>query len=105
VNEADDVTAERPPGIISLWETHRNAPWPRLSGQDEGQLMTLDTVISGCVSYYLESDERLDDRRAMILESCLEDLGAMLPELSDEANEYFSRASRLATMILQSRRP
>jgi hypothetical protein len=67
--------------------------------------MTLDTVISGCVSYYLETPEGLDDRRVVMLESCLEDLRALLPELSDVANEYFSRASRLATLLLESRRP
>lgn len=98
------MTKERVPGVISLWEIHRDAPWPNLSGQDEGQLMTLDTVISGCVTYYLESPEGLDDRRLMILESCLEDLRALLPELSDEANEYFTRASRLATLLLETRR-
>lgn len=99
------MTKERAPDIIVLWETHRDAPWPNLSGQDEGQLMTLDTVISGCVTYYLESPEGLDDRRVMILESCLEDLRALLPELSDEANEYFTRATRLATLLLENRQP
>ena len=91
-------------GLISLWETHRDAPWPKLSGHDEGQLMTLDTVISGCVTYYLESPEGLDERRVMILESCLQDLRALLPELTDEAEEYFSRASRLAALLLDHQR-
>jgi hypothetical protein len=90
--------------IVSLWQIHRDAPWPKLSGQDEGQLMTLDTVISGCVTYYLESADGLDDRRIVILESCLEDLRGLLPDLSDQASEYFFRASRLATLLLENHR-
>lgn len=33
--------------------------------------MTLDTVISGCVTYYLESEDGLDPQRIDILENCL----------------------------------
>jgi hypothetical protein len=109
--EADDLSAERMRSIMteereraiaSLWEVHRDAPWPKLSGPDEGQLMTLDTVISGCVTYYLDSTEGLDDRRIVILESCLEDLRGLLPDLSDEAGEYFSRLSHLASLLLEN---
>ena len=32
-----------------LWEAHKQEQWPRLASQLEGPLMTLDTVISGCV--------------------------------------------------------
>lgn len=62
--------------------------------------MTLDTVISGCVTYYLESDEGLDRQRIEILEDCLAELDGLLPELSDEAETYFARARRLAFLLL-----
>lgn len=98
------MTEEGSEAIASLWQVHRDAPWPKVSGPDEGQLMTLDTVISGCVTYYLESTDGLDDRRIVILESCLEDLRSLLPDLSDEASEYFSRVSSLASLLLENPR-
>jgi hypothetical protein len=62
--------------------------------------MTLDTVIGGCVAYYLESDDALDPQRVEILESCLEDLNGLLPELSVEAGDYFERLRMLASLLL-----
>ncbi|TAJ32050.1 MAG: hypothetical protein EPO64_01875 [Nitrospirae bacterium] len=67
--------------------------------------MTLDTVISGCVTYYLESHEGLDPQRVAILESCLEDLDGLLPELPDEAGDYFERLQALGTLLLAAHRP
>lgn len=64
--------------------------------------MTLDTVISGCITYYLESDDGLDPQRIGILENCLGDLNALLPELADEASEYFERLRTLASMLLEA---
>ncbi|TLY17249.1 MAG: hypothetical protein E6K69_02460 [Nitrospirae bacterium] len=63
--------------------------------------MTLDTVISGCVTYYLESEDGLDPQRIDILESCLADLNGLLPELANDASEYFERLRTLATLLLE----
>jgi len=62
--------------------------------------MTLDTVISGCVTYYLESEDGLDPQRIDILESCLGDLNGLLPELANDASEYFERLRTLASLLL-----
>lgn len=86
--------------IVSLWQVHRDAGWPKVSNPHEGELMTLDTVMSGCVTYYLESEEGLDPQRMEILENCLADLDGLLPELADEAGEYFTRLRTLATLLL-----
>ena len=64
--------------------------------------MTLDTVISGCVTYYLESEDGLDPQRIDILESCLGDLNGLLPELVDDASEYFERLRTLASLLLEA---
>ena len=37
-----------------VWQGHQAADWPGDLGGDEGQLMTLDTVIGGCVTYFFE---------------------------------------------------
>ncbi len=41
--------------LISLWEIHCEAGWPTGLGSHEGELMTLDTVISRCVRHYCQS--------------------------------------------------
>ncbi len=88
--------------IVSLWQVHRDAGWPKFTDPNEGELMTLDTVISGCVTYYLESEDGLDPQRVEILESCLADLNGLLPELADEADQYFERLRTLATLLLET---
>jgi hypothetical protein len=88
--------------IVSLWQVHRDAGWPKFTDPNEGELMTLDTVISGCVTYYLESEDGLDPQRVEILESCLADLNGLLPELADEAGQYFERLRTLATLLLET---
>ncbi|MEK6618992.1 MAG: hypothetical protein AAB093_07335 [Nitrospirota bacterium] len=88
--------------IVSLWQVHRDAGWPKFTDPNEGELMTLDAVISGCVTYYLESEDGLDPQRVEILESCLADLNGLLPELADEAGQYFERLRTLATLLLET---
>lgn len=90
--------------IPSLWVKHREAGWPHDTGPNEGALMTLDTVISGCVTYYLESEDGLDPRRVEILEDCLADLSGILPDLAEEAVEYFDRLQTLGRLLLDTRR-
>lgn len=62
--------------------------------------MTLDTVIGGCLSYYME-ERSLDRPRVEMLEGCLGDLETLLPEIVQEGTEYFERLSRLAKLLLQ----
>ncbi len=100
--DAMSPTGKAKEAIAALWEVHREAGWPPCGSPDEGELMTLDTVISGCVTYYLDSDEGLDEQRIGILEDCVADLDGILPDLSDEAEIYFERARGLAALLLDS---
>ena len=52
--------------------------------------MMLDTVIAGCVTYFVEEDN-LDPQRVEILEDSLSDLDNLLPTLPDQALQYFER--------------
>lgn len=85
--------------LLSLWALHQSAGWPRAVGPNEGELMTLDTVIGGCVTFYLESEGELDERRIDILQTCLEELEALLPDLSDHAAEYFQRLRQVGSLL------
>ncbi len=85
--------------LVSLWETHREAEWPRFSSPHQGELMTLDTVISGCVTYHLESSDGLDPQRLAMLDRCLTELDGLLPELPEEVQPYFRQLWELAAAL------
>ena len=85
--------------LAALWEAHRNADWPHFTSPHQGELMTLDTVISGCVTYHLEPPDGLDPQRQAILENCLDELLALLPEIPDEVRPYFGQLSTLAALL------
>jgi hypothetical protein len=88
--------------IASVWQAHSQATWPQLSDPNEGQLMTLDTVIGGCAVYYLDTAEGLDAGRVEILRDCIADLDNLLEDLSDEPLSYFRRLRLLAELLLTS---
>ena|SRR5690242_9639988 len=83
-----------------LWDAHKEEDWPRVAAQLEGPLMTLDTVISGCVVYFLDSPEGLDDQRRSILGDCLADLESIEQELEEESLSYFQRLHELGALLL-----
>ena len=91
--------------IETLWQEHRQADWPVFHDPQEGQLMTLDTVICGCVLYYLDTPSGLDEQRSTLLQECLADLDGILSSLADgEAAAYFSRLQTLGSLLLESPR-
>ncbi len=65
--------------------------------------MTLDTVISGCVVFYLDSPEGLDDQRIAIVKDCLGDLDDLTGELDVDSQTYFHRLRQLGEMLLETR--
>jgi len=89
--------------IASVWETHSQEDWPQFSNPNEGQLMTLDTVVGGCAVYYLDTDDGLDSPRVAILQDCIADLNSLLEELNEETSIYFRRLRLLAELLVASR--
>jgi len=86
--------------VQSLWESHKEERWPRVESQYEGPLMTLDTVISGCVVYFLDSPEGLDPQRVSILEDCVADLDNLTGELDEDCGSYFQRLRQLGALLI-----
>jgi len=74
--------------VLSLWETHKAERWPQVGNQQEGPLMTLDTVISGCVVYFLDSPEGLTD------------LDSLIDELDEDCLPYFQRLRHLGALLI-----
>ncbi len=100
----DDSTAMET--LKTLWQQHRTTDWPVFQDPQEGHLMTLDTVICGCVLYYLDTPGGLDEQRTTLLQDCLADLEAILPSLAPgEAGAYFSRLRALGELMLQKPNP
>jgi hypothetical protein len=89
--------------LRSLWDLHRTAGWPTFSSPSEGELMTLDTVISGCATYYFD-EQHLDPQRVTLLETCLTELDGLLPDVPEDAGEYFLRLRTLAGALLDTSR-
>ncbi len=86
--------------IVSLWRAHQQAALPEVPRESEGELLVLDEVIGGCVVFYLESGQRLDPIRVVILEDCRADLERLLPDLEEAAAAYFTRLGVLAKLLL-----
>jgi hypothetical protein len=83
-----------------VWQTHQDADWPSDLGSGEGQLMTLDTVIGGCLTYYCEEHD-LDEQRVEILRDCLAELEGVVEDVSEFSSQYFRRLQFLGTTLLQ----
>lgn len=88
--------------IATAWEQHCEHGWPQFSSPHQGQLMTLDTVISGCVVYYLDGSDALDTQRIAIVKDCLEDLDGLAEELDADSQAYFSHLRQLGAMLLET---
>jgi hypothetical protein len=92
MTDADRITFDE------VWQVHQAADWPGDLGSDEGQLMTLDTVIGGCLTYFFEEQE-LDVQRVEILRDCLAELDGVAQDLF--ATDYFRRLQFLGRTLLQ----
>ena len=88
--------------LQALWDVHREAGWPSMSTPHEGELMTLDTVVSGCALYFFDTQEGLDFPRIDLLQTCIQELDDLLPELPGECLDYFVRLRMLAQLLLDT---
>jgi len=91
--------------LVRLWEAHKQDGWPRVASQHEGPLMTLDTVISGCVVYFLDSQDGLDEQRRIIVGDCLSDLKNLEEDLEEDCRPYFQRLHELGSLLLVTPSP
>ena len=89
--------------LSALWREHQAADWPVSGEANEGELMTLDTVVAGCVTYYFE-EQGLDEQRVGILDDCLTDLENLASDLEPDSKAYFERLRRLGKLLLAMNR-
>jgi len=89
--------------IEAAWGRHRERGWPEFSSPNQGPLMTLDTVIGGCVVFYLDSPDGLDDRRISIVQDCLNDLDELTEQLDADSQAYFLHLRKLGELLLATK--
>ncbi|MFD7631505.1 hypothetical protein ACFV7Q_36785 [Streptomyces sp. NPDC059851] len=85
-----------------LWDEHRHAPFPdSLRGAEGGtDLWLLDLYTAGCVVTWLDNGGTLDAENSRILQSCLEDLQQVIPEINEPAAaQYYQRLHQLALLV------
>lgn len=88
--------------IVAAWDAHCAEGWPKFSSPNQGQLMTLDTVISGCVVFYLDSPDGLDRQRLAIVKDCMADLEDLTLDLDTDSQAYFIRLHQLGELLLET---
>lgn len=86
--------------VAAAWQQHCVVGWPQFSSPNQGQLMTLDTVISGCVVFFLDSPEGLDHQRVALVSDCLNELDDLTAELDADSQAYFLRLRQLGALLL-----
>lgn len=96
-------SSEQVQNAAPLWREHRHAPFPAcLRGAEFGgtDMVMLDADTAGCVLTWLNNGGTLDPERSRILQSCVEDLDRVIPEITDPAGiEYYQRLRRLALLV------
>ncbi|WP_262009231.1 hypothetical protein [Streptomyces sp. FIT100] len=66
-------------------------------------MVMLDADTAGCVLTWLNNGGTLDPERCRILQSCIEDLDRVIPEITDPAGtRYCQRLRQLALLVAAS---
>ncbi|MFE1589285.1 hypothetical protein [Streptomyces sp. NPDC059402] len=86
-----------------LWQKHRDAEFPaNLRGVEveDIDMVLLDADTAGCASTWINNGGTLDPQRRRFLQRCVEDLGRVIPQISDPSgHQYYQRLHRLALLI------
>jgi hypothetical protein len=97
--------ADRLAAVSTLFEAHREAPFPSrwrgvaVAGFD---MVTLDAYPAGCVSVWLERNGLLDDRRWNVLTESEQRLIRVIPELDPYGREYYQRLLDMTVLVLEA---
>lgn len=92
--------------IETLYQEHRDAPFPRQCYENEQvngtSLVGLDAALAGCISTFLARGYTLDLWRTATLGQCYRSVALVLPYLpEEEARSYYARLETLAGLVLQ----
>jgi hypothetical protein len=89
-------------GFAEDWKAWRARPFPTevAASSDLGfELISIDTFAAGCLDTFSHRGT-LDDERVGILERCLRDLHALLPQVPESSADYFAELASLCRRVL-----
>lgn len=96
-------SSEHVQNAAPLWHEHLDAPFPAdLRGAEFGStdMVLLDADTAGCVLTWLNNGGTLDPDRSRILQSCIEKLDLVIPEITGLAGiQYYQRLRQLALLV------
>ncbi|MFE2336337.1 hypothetical protein [Streptomyces coelicoflavus] len=86
-----------------LWQEHHDAEFPaNLRGVEveDIDMVLLDADTAGCASTWINNGGALDPQRRRILQTCVENLGRVIPQISDPSgHQYYQRLHQLALLV------
>lgn len=86
-----------------LWEEHRREPFPdslRNATFEGTHVWLLELDIAGCVIRWLESGGTLDVQNSRSVQSRIEDLDRIIPEINDpKGAQYCQQLRQLAVLV------
>ena len=88
-----------------LWDAHEGATFPSaVAGEEiEGEdLVSLDTFAAGCIDSFLLKRGSLDEGRIDALAACFSGLTTVLPHLTGDAKNYYTRLHEMCRITLVS---
>lgn len=92
--------------VEQLWEAHRSEPFPEMPAGAEGDLVSLEATIAGCISSYLNRGGEAGPGRSDVLLTCLAASRKELENLEFPrtgyhlAFRYFRRLHKIAELVL-----
>ncbi len=99
------MTNTRLQKIESIWNELRSKPFPESGYEafaDERDFVELDTFASGCISTFISSAGKLDQKRYDVLKSCSEDLSIGIKGLEPGPfKSYAEQLHLLSNLVLE----
>ncbi|MGW7450027.1 hypothetical protein [Streptomyces sp. NPDC054787] len=86
-----------------LWQEFRREPFPdslRRAAFEGTDVWLIELDIAGCVLRWLDSNGTLDAKDSILLQSRIEDLDRVIPEINDPVGgKYCQRLHQLAVLV------
>ncbi|WP_199885616.1 hypothetical protein [Streptomyces sp. CB00455] len=96
-------SAEQVQTTERLWQEFRQEPFPdslRRATFEGTDVWLIELDIAGCVLRWLDNNGTLDSKNSILLQSRIEDLDRVIPEINDPVGgQYCQRLHQLAVLV------
>ncbi len=91
--------------ISTRWNALEAKPFPdgyRAKSLGEKSFTLFQSEVAGFIMAYIQTDGSLGARQRIAIEKAIQELDEVLPELTDEAKEYFGELKELAEIAFKT---